>query len=118
MSGDLPKGALPAASLLPRWDAVVIRWGLGPDERTGLLAGGLGGAVDDVATYRADEAECRIRLIIQLAVSLDEAFGDEGRVRRWLRATNKGLAGLTPIEAMASSTEWTKRLISSLDAMS
>lgn len=118
MSGIRRLGSFPAGSLLPRWDAVIIRWELTPDERTGLLACGLEGAVDDVAIYRADEAERRIRLILQLAASLDQAFGDEAKIRCWLRAANRGLEGLTPIEAMASSTEWTKRLISALDAMS
>ena len=117
MSAEAPPG-MPPASLLPRWDSVVIRWALNPDERTALLAVALDGPVDDVATYRIDEAGARIRLAIQLAARLDRAFGDEERIKRWLRAPNAGLGGLTPIDAMASSSEWTRRLIEFVGAIS
>ena len=118
MSAAAPPGAMPPASVLPRWDAVVIRWALDPEERTALLAAALDGPVDEVATYRAEEADTRIRLIVQFADALDRAFGDEERIRRWLRAHNAGLGGLSPIAAMATSTEWTRRLISFVGAAS
>ena len=109
---------LPPASVLPRWDAVVIRWGLSPEERSGLLAGALAGPVDVVETYRATEAERRMRLIIELSGLLEQAFDDEDRVRRWLRRPHVALCDRTPIEAMATSTEWTRRLIDFVGAVS
>lgn len=103
--------ALPPASVLPRWDAVVIRWALTPEERTSLLAGALEGPVDLVETYRADEADRRMRLVIELAFALEHVFSSEGRTRRWLRRPHVALSDRTPIEAMSQSPEWTRTLI-------
>ncbi|MDQ2804362.1 MAG: MbcA/ParS/Xre antitoxin family protein [Pseudomonadota bacterium] len=109
---------LPPAAVLPRWDAVVISWELSPEERTVLLAATTEGPVNLVETYRPAEAERRMRLVIELSGLLDLAFDDQERVRRWLRRPLAALCDRTPIEAMATSTEWTRRLIEILGAFS
>jgi hypothetical protein len=39
-------------------------------------------------------------------------------VQAWLRAANRNLAGRSPLEAMARSTEWTRWLIANLGTAS
>ncbi|TPG40576.1 hypothetical protein EAH79_11825 [Sphingomonas koreensis] len=79
MSTDFPAGTATPASILPHWEAVVIRWALAPDERSTLLVETLDG-VELVESYRIAEVEHRMRLITDLA----EAVDDKPRVRDWL----------------------------------
>lgn len=95
---------------LTKWDQLVTDWNLDAGERSALLGGFSPGRVDDVDTYEPEYAERRMRLCVELADSIDRVAVHPDRVRSWLRRRNSGLGGLTPIQAMASSSEWTRWL--------
>lgn len=114
MSGSVPTGGLPLAEVLSRWEAIVHRWRLDPDERSALLGGFEPGPVDRVETYGTAGSERRMRLVVELEPILHRVHPSIARVRRWLRAENASLDGRTPIEVMASSPEWTRWLIDSV----
>ncbi len=105
---------MPLKAVLARWDAIVIRWGLDPEERSALVGGFRKGPIDSVESYELLCGEQRIRLIVDLEPVLVRVMGDEGRIRHWLRAENANLAGRTPIGVMASSPEWMSWLIAHL----
>lgn len=111
MSADGPIGTLPLVAILARWDGLVIRWGLTPEERSLMLGCFDGGAIDDVATYRTAEAELRMRLLLQLEPILVQLHGSEKRIRTWLRRGNSSMDDRSPLQMMARSTEWTRWLI-------
>ncbi|MES3150870.1 antitoxin Xre/MbcA/ParS toxin-binding domain-containing protein [Sphingomonas faeni] len=105
---------MPLTAVLARWDAIVIRWDLDPEERSALVGGFRDGPVDDVETYELICGERRMRLIVDLEPVLNKVIGDEERIRGWLRASNSNLGGRSPIGVMASSPEWMSWIIAHL----
>lgn len=105
---------MPLVAVLARWDAIVIRWDLDPEERSALVGGFRDGPVDRVESYELICGERRMRLIVDLEPVLIKVIGDEERIRFWLRASNANLGGRTPIGVMASSPEWMSWIIAHL----
>lgn len=105
---------LPLKAVLARWDALVIRWSLDSEERSTLIGGFRGGPVDRVETYEVLCGEQRMRLLVELEPILAGIYGDELRVRSWLRSPNVSLGGRSPIAVMSSSPEWMRWLIDNL----
>lgn len=105
---------IPLKAVLARWDAIVIRWDLDPEERSALVGGFRDGPVDHVESYELICGERRMRLIVDLEPVLIKVIGDEERIRGWLRAPNANLGGRTPIGVMASSPEWMSWIIAHL----
>lgn len=108
----------PLKAVLARWDAVVIRWGLDPVERSLLIGGFADGPVDDVETYRIVCGEERMRLIVEFAPVLARVYADEEAARAWLRTPGAHLSGRTPLEVMAVSSEWMRWLIDNMGVAS
>lgn len=105
---------MPLKAVLARWDAIVIRWALDPEERSMLIGGFRPGPVDSVESYELLCGEQRMRLIVELEPVLVRVIGDEQLIRHWLRAANANLGGRTPIGVMASSPEWISWIIAHL----
>ena len=114
MSGFRPVRIMPLKAVLAQWDAIVIRWDLSTRERSSLLGGAREGPVADVATYDAPDAEHRMRLVLELEMVVNRAFGDEEMGRRWLRTPNANFSRRTPLEVVAESSEWLEWLVTDL----
>lgn len=106
----------PLAQVLLAWDAVSIRWGLSDAERGSLMPGSMRGPVCDPSSWRVDDAERRIRLLVRIAELAGEVHSGAERVRWWLRRPNPALSGRAPLEAMAGSMTWMELLLDSLEA--
>lgn len=106
-----PDPEMPLKAVLARWDGIVIRWGLDPEERSSLIGGFRDGPIDQVETYEVLCGEQRMRLLVDLEPVLDRIIGDEERVRCWLRAQNANLGGRTPVDVMSGSPEWMSWII-------
>ena len=120
MSGSVPNSdaKLPLKAVLARWDALVLRWALAPEERAALIGGFRDGPVDEVETYQLLCGEQRMRLSVELEPVLMRVLGDVDRVRLWLRSANVNLGGRTPIDVMARSPEWIRWLIDNMGVTS
>lgn len=110
----MPWSTIPMRSVLAKWDALAIRWGLDGEERSALLGGWGDGPIDDVSSYGLPAAECRMRLLVALEPVLNKVFGDKLKTRLWLRRPNMNLGGRAPLEVMAQSPEWIRWLIDAL----
>lgn len=110
-NGMAEENALEMRAMLGRWSEVSRRWGLDADEEAGLLGDArLTGPVGDPRSWEAGRMERRMRLLNDLAAALAGLFGDEARVRQWLRRPREALSGMSPIEAMTCSVEWIRML--------
>ncbi|GEM72844.1 hypothetical protein SAQ01S_26100 [Sphingomonas aquatilis NBRC 16722] len=115
MSGPYLRGpALPLHEVLSRWDEVVNRWALDPEERCGLLGGFAPGPIDRIETYEVLCGEQRMRLLVELDPILSRIWRDERRIREWLRAANPSLADRPPIDVMSRSPEWVRWVIDNM----
>jgi hypothetical protein len=113
--GAEPWNDLPLCTVITRWDAMVIHWGLEVDDCSALLGEGTGEAVGDPSSYGVATAERRMRLMVTLEPIVTAVFeGDRGRVRAWLHRPNVNLRQRTPLEVMTQSPEWIRWLISAL----
>lgn len=106
--------APPLHEVLSRWDELVDRWALAPEERSGLLGGFAPGPVDRIETYEVLCGEQRMRLLVELDPVLTRIWRDDWRTREWLRASNPSLADRSPIEVMARSPEWIRWIIDNM----
>ena len=105
----------PLSTVLSQWDALVVRWDLDGEERFALLVGMSAGQIDQIASYDVSGVERRMRLLLELEPVLGAVFVQGERIRAWLRRTNRQLGYRTPLDVMASSPEWIRWLINSLD---
>lgn len=115
MIGPHPRRpALPLHEVLSLWDEVVGSWSLAPEERCALLGGFRPGPIDRIETYEVLCGEQRMRLLVDLHPVLDRIWGDEARVRAWLRTPNPSLADRSPIAIMSRSPEWIRWIIDNM----
>lgn len=112
MSADASWATAPLDGVIARWDAMVVRWGLGGDECSVLLGTGDDGPVHEVSSYGLARAERRMRLLVTLEPIVASVHdGDEERTRAWLRRPNRNLSDRSPLEVMMRSPEWILWLI-------
>ena len=105
---------MPLHDVLSRWDEVVVRWALDPEERCALLGGFAPGPIDRIETYEVLCGEQRMRLLVELEPVLTRIWRDEGRIRSWLRTPNPSLADRSPLAVMARSPEWVRWIIDNM----
>lgn len=99
--------AMELRAIMSRWEVVRTGWLLTNDEETGLLGGAdFAGPVGEATSWRAPKMEQRMRLLIDLAATLDELFIDEHRIRSWLRRPTSASGGHRPIDLMSVSPDW------------
>ncbi|HEY0027399.1 MAG TPA: antitoxin Xre/MbcA/ParS toxin-binding domain-containing protein [Allosphingosinicella sp.] len=99
--------AMELRAIMARWEHVRAGWLLTNDEETGLLGGAdFEGPVGEASSWRAPKMEQRMRLLIDLASSLEDLFIDEHRIRSWLRRPLSSAGGHRPIDLMSVSPDW------------
>ena len=101
---------LPPDAVFARWEEVARRWALGAGQRSALLGGPASALPADIRSPEAELAERRMRLLVELDGTLRNVFGDDERLRAWLRARNRRLGGDSPLEVMTRSSAWTRWL--------
>jgi hypothetical protein len=93
--------------ILSRWEGLRICWALSAQEEGALLGQAiLIGPVEDICSWQASSLEQQMRLLTEVADSLDTLLVNEDRIRTWLRVPQGALGNLSPLEAMASSSQW------------
>ena len=94
-------------AIMSRWESVRTGWRLTNDEETSLLGGAdFSGCVGQAMSWRAPRMEQRMRLLVDLAILLDDLFIDEHRIHSWLRRPLQAAGGQRPIDLMSVSPDW------------
>lgn len=112
MSAPTPNTDAETGTLLGRWTDLAIRWGLDVEEQSALV--GRRTPSDDGADAHETTSVFdtdRMSLLLVLDAALPAALEQMRYPASWLRTPRARFDGCSPLELMASSSEWTRWFI-------